>query len=123
MARRLRSPNLTFDGALLEAMGDPRRASVLALLCTPDAGRMVDYTTTEIAEHLGLSKSVVSRHLQILKRVGLVTMKKDGKYRQYRLQFADLRRRVGDLHELLGRIEDTMTNAAAELAAEDGENV
>src|SRR4051812_10551982 len=56
----------------LDALGDPRRREVLALL--GEGGRAVH----EIAAELPISRPAVSRHLRILKESGLVVERPGG---------------------------------------------
>lgn len=63
-----------------EALGDPNRRAILALL--GDGERSVH----EIAEALPISRPAVSRHLRLLKEAGFVTEEPRGTRRIYRLQ-------------------------------------
>ena len=62
-----------------EALGDPQRRAILALL--GDGGRSVG----EMAERLPISRPAVSRHLRLLKEAGLVVEEPRGTRRIYRL--------------------------------------
>ena len=44
----------------------------------------------ELVDHLGLSQPTVSKHLQVLREHGLVTVREDGQHRFYRLDSAPL---------------------------------
>lgn len=109
---RLRSPRLVYDIELLRAMADETRQQVLQFLCTPGAGEMRAFSVTEIADNFDLTASTVSHHLQLLRRSDLVLVKKDGKERRYSLNWELLRRSMGQLHDLLGNIDETMQQAA-----------
>jgi DNA-binding transcriptional ArsR family regulator len=63
----------------LDALGDPRRREMLALL--GEGARAVN----EIAAELPISRPAVSRHLRILKESGLVVERSEGTRRIYRL--------------------------------------
>lgn len=63
----------------LDALGDPRRREVLALL--GGGARAVH----EIAAELPISRPAVSRHLRILKDSGLVVERTEGTRRIYQL--------------------------------------
>lgn len=108
---RLRSPRLVYDIELLRAMADETRQSILQFLCTPGAGEMTDFAVTEIADHFDLTTSTVSHHLQLLRREGLVKMRKAGKERRYSLDFATLRKSVGQFNDLLAMIEQAQARA------------
>ncbi len=58
--------------AAAQALSEPVRLRILRLL--PPEHRCEEmYNVSELAEELGLAQPVVSRHLAVLKRAGLVT--------------------------------------------------
>jgi DNA-binding transcriptional ArsR family regulator len=63
-----------------EALAEPHRRRILDLLRTRDrlAGELVD--------QLGLSQPGVSKHLRVLRDVGLVNVRRDGQRRWYGLR-------------------------------------
>ena len=63
-----------------EALGDPNRRAILALL--GERARSVH----EIADALPISRPAVSRHLRLLKEAGFVAEEPRGTRRIYRLQ-------------------------------------
>jgi DNA-binding transcriptional ArsR family regulator len=63
-----------------EALGDPNRRAILALLGERER------SVHEIAESLPISRPAVSRHLRLLKEAGLVAEEPRGTRRIYRLQ-------------------------------------
>jgi DNA-binding transcriptional ArsR family regulator len=67
------------SGDPFEALGDPHRRAILALL---GSGGL---TVREIAEALPISRPAVSRHLRLLKQAGLVVDDPRGTRRIYRL--------------------------------------
>ena len=66
-------------GDAFEALGDPNRRTILALL--GEGGRSVG----ELAASLPISRPAVSRHLRLLKEAGLVVEQPQGTRRIYRL--------------------------------------
>ena len=77
--RDCRPVSLRHASTLLQAMGHPVRLQILeALRHHPD-------TVGEIVSRLGLSQPVVSRHLAILRRASLVTVRTEGRERIYRI--------------------------------------
>jgi DNA-binding transcriptional ArsR family regulator len=66
-------------GDPFEALGDPHRRTIVALL--GDGGRSVG----ELADELPISRPAVSRHLRLLKEAGLVVEEPQGTRRIYRL--------------------------------------
>ncbi len=66
-------------GDPFEALGDPNRRAILAIL--GEGGRSVG----QIAAALPISRPAVSRHLRLLKEAELVTEQAEGTRRIYRL--------------------------------------
>src|SRR3954466_11853572 len=62
-----------------DALGDPNRRAILALLGTPER------SVQQLADALPISRPAVSRHLRVLKNAGLVTDRPEGTRRLYRL--------------------------------------
>jgi DNA-binding transcriptional ArsR family regulator len=62
-----------------DALGDPNRRAILALLGTHDR------SVQQLADALPISRPAVSRHLRLLKEAGLVTDRAAGTRRLYRL--------------------------------------
>lgn len=117
-SRKLRSPKLVFDLDLLKAMADETRQEILQFLCTPGAGEMVAYSVTDIANNFQLTASTVSHHLQLLRRAGLVKVRKRGKERLYWLDLPALRKSVGQFNDLLRLVEQATARAGEQRAAE-----
>jgi DNA-binding transcriptional ArsR family regulator len=61
------------------AVAEPRRRQILGLLA--DGERPVN----DMVELLGMSQPMVSKHLRVLREVGLVRVREDGRQRMYRL--------------------------------------
>lgn len=79
-----------------EALGDPNRRAILALL--GDRGRSVQ----EIADALPISRPAVSRHLRLLKEAELVTEEARGTRRIYRVHEQGIEGVRGYLEEVWG---------------------
>lgn len=62
-----------------EAIGDPQRRRVLELV------RERPRSVTDLVDELGLSQPGVSKHLRMLREVGLVDVRADGQRRIYSL--------------------------------------
>ena len=62
-----------------EALGDPHRRTILALLGGGER------SVQELTDRLPISRPAVSRHLRLLKEAGLVTDRAEGTRRLYRL--------------------------------------
>ena len=67
------------------AIAEPRRRDILAFLA--DEERSV----SEIVEAMELNQPSVSKHLQVLREVGLVTARRDGRNIMYRTNAEGLR--------------------------------
>jgi DNA-binding transcriptional ArsR family regulator len=61
------------------AVAEPRRREILDLLTAGER------PVGEIVERLGLSQPQTSKHLRVLREVGLVDVRADGRQRLYRL--------------------------------------
>lgn len=66
-----------FESTVFHALSDPIRLEILAYL------RDGEKCVCEIVPHLSLIQPLVSRHLKILKDVGIVRCRKDGTKRMY----------------------------------------
>jgi DNA-binding transcriptional ArsR family regulator len=64
---------------MLEVAAEPTRRRLLQLLA---AGEL---TVTQLASRFSVTRSAISQHLAILADVGLVTARKQGRERYYRL--------------------------------------
>lgn len=76
-------PRTTHDP--FSAIAEPRRRALIEVLTGGEQ------TVNQIVETMGWNQPMVSKHLGVLKRVGLVTERKQGRYRAYRLNAAQLK--------------------------------
>lgn len=70
---------------VFNAVAEPRRRQIIDLL--GDGERPV----TDLVRLLGLAQPQVSKHLRVLREVGLVEVRSDGRQRMYRLNGRPLR--------------------------------
>ena len=77
------------------AIAEPQRRDILALL------RAGEQPVTDLAQQLGMSQTQASKHLRVLRQVGLVRDRKAGKQRLYGLDARGLR----PIHEWTGGFE------------------
>jgi DNA-binding transcriptional ArsR family regulator len=77
------------------AIAEPQRREILVLL------RGGEWPVTELARDLGMSQPQASKHLRVLREVGLVRVRGVGKQRLYALDARGLR----PVHEWLGGFE------------------
>jgi DNA-binding transcriptional ArsR family regulator len=71
---------------VFNAIAEPRRREVIGLLAD---GK--EYAVGEVVLRLHLSQPTVSKHLGVLRKVGLVSVTKRGQHRMYRLNGATLK--------------------------------
>ncbi|AEA28405.1 regulatory protein ArsR [Pseudonocardia dioxanivorans CB1190] len=67
------------------AVAEPRRREILDLLVRGELA------VTDIVERLGVAQPLVSKHLRVLREVGLVEVRDDGRRRLYRLDAVPLK--------------------------------
>ena len=77
------------------AIAEPRRREILVLL------RGGERPVTELAQDLGMTQPQASKHLRVLREVGLVEVRGAGKQRLYGLDARGLR----PVHEWVGGFE------------------
>ncbi|MFN2587548.1 MAG: ArsR/SmtB family transcription factor [Actinomycetota bacterium] len=73
------------------AVAEPRRRAIL------DALAVGERPVSELVELLGIAQPQVSKHLKVLREVGLVDVREQGRHRVYRLNGAPLK----PMHEWL----------------------
>ena len=80
---------------VFNAIAEPQRREILVLL------RAGEWPVTELAQELGMTQPGASKHLRVLREVGLVRDRKAGKRRLYGLDASGLR----SIHEWTGGFE------------------
>jgi DNA-binding transcriptional ArsR family regulator len=80
---------------VFNAIAEPQRREILVLL------RAGERPVTELAVELGMTQPGASKHLRVLREVGLVRDRKAGKQRLYGLDARELR----PVHEWIGGFE------------------
>lgn len=96
----------------LQVIAEPRRRNILAMIWDHELA------AGEIAARSDVTFGAVSQHLAVLRRAGLVTVRKDGNRRLYQ---AD-RDRLGPLREVLEAMWSTsLEHLAADVEAEASE--
>ncbi len=99
--------NYRFKSAVFHALADPIRLEIISYL------RDGEKCVCEIVPHLNLIQPLVSRHLKILKDVGIVRCRKDGTKRLYSIVDAKI-------YNVVDALESGLVNA---LTKEVFENV
>src|SRR3954454_14363754 len=79
------------------AIAEPRRREILDLLARRER------SVGDLVELLGLAQPQVSKHLTVLRTVGVVDVRDEGRRRLYRVNGAALR----PVHEWISRFEQT----------------
>ncbi|MDB5291711.1 MAG: sdpR 3 [Phycisphaerales bacterium] len=79
-------PRAATTADVFNAIAEPRRREIIDVL---SRGRQ--RAVGELVETLGLSQPAVSKHLAVLRTVGLVSMSKEGQRRLYRLNARELK--------------------------------
>jgi DNA-binding transcriptional ArsR family regulator len=80
---------------VFNAIAEPQRRDILALL------RAGEWPVTDLAQELGMSQPGASKHLRVLREVGLVRVRGAGRQRLYGLDARGLR----PVHEWVGGFE------------------
>ena len=79
------------------AVAEPRRRQILDVLAGGER------PVNDLVERLGVAQPVVSKHLRVLRQVGLVEVRGEGRQRIYRLNGRSLK----PIHDWVTRYEDT----------------
>jgi len=102
------------DPELFKALCDPTRASLIG--CIAKCGR--GCSVGEVAECCSVDMSVVSRHLALLARAGVLEARKEARTVFYRVRYTELCRA---LRALADALEECSPQAGgAEVAKENG---
>jgi len=83
---------IVIDDDLWSAIGDPTRRRLVDQLLLDSAG-----TATSLSEHVPVTRQAVSKHLDVLDRVGLVHATAMGREKRYHVDDAQLSRAVAQL--------------------------
>ncbi|HVA06770.1 MAG TPA: metalloregulator ArsR/SmtB family transcription factor [Acidimicrobiales bacterium] len=92
---------------VLAAMAEPNRQRLLQLL------RAGEQSVNELAAHFAVTRSAISQHLGVLADSGLVDVRRDGRFRYYRLN-------PGGLATLRAAIDAFWTEELEQLATSKG---
>ncbi len=84
---------------LFRVLGDPTRIEILRLLSLAD-----EVACTTLDDILPVSKSTISYHIKALKTLGLLTVRKDGRWYHYTLQRDRLEAVLPGFFELLSAL-------------------
>lgn len=87
------------------AIAEPRRREILDVLVGGER------SVSDLVEQLGLAQPLVSKHLRVLREVGLVVVREQGRQRLYRLNGAALK----PVHDWVKDFERTWSERFDEL--------
>jgi len=96
----------TTTSDVFNAIAEPQRRRILGLLCSGEMG------AGDIAAALALAVSPTSKHLRVLREVGLVRVRADGRERFYALAPSGLR----EVHAWVGGFEQFWRESFERLA-------
>jgi DNA-binding transcriptional ArsR family regulator len=88
------------------ALAEPRRREIIELLAKTDR-----ITVNDLVDRLGLPQPSVSKHLGVLRKVGLVTVEKNGQQRFYALNPIQLK----PVHTWISMFEHFWTDHLADI--------
>ncbi len=88
-------PRAATTSDAFNAVGDPSRRAILSFLAAREQG------VTAIGTNLGLEQPSVSKHLRVLRDVGLVRVRRDGRQMLYRTHAEAIR----PVHEWTAKFE------------------
>ena len=102
------------------AVAEPRRRAILDALATGER------PVNELVSALALAQPQVSKHLRVLREVGLVEVRSDGRRRMYRVNGRSLK----PIHDWVRTFEETWTQrferldtVLEELKEEEGDGI
>ncbi len=88
-------PRAAVTSDIFNAVAEPRRRDILDYLASRE------HHVTDVVDALGLPQPSVSKHLQVLRDVGLVDVRRDGRQTFYRTNAENLK----PLHEWTSQFE------------------
>jgi DNA-binding transcriptional ArsR family regulator len=96
---------------VLSAAAEPTRRKILQLLASGPR------TVNELAANFTVTRSAISQHLGVLAEVGLVSNRKEGRQRIYRVEPAGMAQLRAEIHRFWTVELDVLVADAADLAA------
>ena len=100
-------PRAATTSDAFNAVAEPRRRDILDYLASRER------TVSDVVEALGLPQPSVSKHLRVLRDVGLVEVRRDGRQMFYRTNAANIR----PLHEWTSGFERYWRNQLTRVKA------
>ena len=79
-------------GDVFKALADPTRRTILDELMERDGQTLFELCSRLAAKHgLGSTRQAISQHIDVLEAAGLVTTRREGRYKFHQLDTAPLR--------------------------------
>jgi DNA-binding transcriptional ArsR family regulator len=86
-------PIVVVVGDVYRALADPTRRAILDELTERDGQTLFEICTRLVVKHgLSSSRQAISQHLDVLESAGLVTTRRDGRYKFHFLDTTPLKR-------------------------------
>lgn len=98
-------PRATTSSDVFNAVAEPQRRAILEFLADDER------SVTEIVDALEVAQPSVSKHLRVLRDVGLVRARRDGRQMMYRTNATELK----PLHEWAGTFERLWRNQLTQI--------
>ena len=105
------------------AVAEPRRRQILEALADGEGEGEGELSVNDLVQRLGLAQPQVSKHLRVLREVGLVDARVDGRQRLYRLDGRPLK----PIHDWVKEFEaawnarfDALDDVLADLKRQEG---
>lgn len=96
------SDKLQESAELLRALAHPLRMKILGFI---DQNNMIN--VNKIYNTLKLEQSITSQHLRILRTVGLVETRREGKFIYYQINYDKLKQAVGAIDSFHSRAKES----------------
>ncbi len=78
-------------GDIFKALADPTRRAILDELTDRDGQTLFELCTRLIGHGVGSTRQAVSQHLDVLEDAGLITTRRQGRYKFHHLDTAPLK--------------------------------
>jgi DNA-binding transcriptional ArsR family regulator len=84
-------PRAATTADVFNAIAEPRRRDIIDLLSRRHPKNAAGHAVGELVRSLRMTQPAVSKHLSVLRQVGVVTVIKHGRHRLYRLEAKELK--------------------------------
>ena len=101
------------NDAIFQALADPNRRALLGVI-----GDDEELTVTDLADRIdGIGRTAISSHLRVLRLAGLVSERRDGRYRYYSLTSSPAEAVVSFLAHIYRNSLEHLTSAVEDASA------